>query len=197
MLQDKMIEGLILKLVNAFIENDLIAEIEKESYVYSLLCLIESWLTIGSILLIGFFVGKLFSTICFCFFFFTLRHRTGGFHFQTFKYCYISSLFLFGIICSICKIIENYNWVFLGLTFLSSLFTAILGTVNNPNIDMNEDELKAARSSSKWMLVLELLFIAFMQWMKISFDLIAYSCSGIILCTLLLIVAKLKEEVKV
>ncbi|MDE5777421.1 MAG: accessory gene regulator B family protein [Lachnospiraceae bacterium] len=65
-----MIEGLILKLVNAFIVNNLISENEKESYVYSLLCLIESSLTIGSILLIGFFIGKLLPTICFCFYFF-------------------------------------------------------------------------------------------------------------------------------
>lgn len=193
-----MIEGLILNLVNAFMENNLISENEKESYVYSLLCLIESSLTIGSIMLIGFSIGKLLPTICFCICFFLLRHRTGGFHFQTFFCCYIGSLILFGVVCIGCKILVGYNWILLSITLLFSLTIMFLGTVNHPNINMDREELKAARSSSRWMLSLELMIIAFMLWMEISYDLIAYSCSGIILCALLLVIAKLKgQEVKV
>lgn len=193
-----MIEGLIFKLVNAFIVNDLISETEKENYVYSLICLIESGLTIGSILLIGFFIGKLLPTTFFCFYFLLLRHRTGGFHFQTFICCYIGSIILFGAVCIGCKILISHNLIWLCLTLLSSLLIIFLGTVNNPNMNMNKEELKAARSSSRWMLSLELLIIAFMLWMEISYDFIAYSCSGIILCALLLVIAKLKgQEVKV
>lgn len=193
-----MIEGLILKLVNAFIENNLISEDEKESYVYSLICLIESSLTIGSIMLIGFIIGKLLPTICFCICFFLLRHRTGGFHFQTFICCYIGSLILFGAVCIGCKMLIDHNRILLIITLLFSLPIMFLGTVNHPNMNMNKEELKAARSSSRWMLSLELMFIAFMIWMEISYDLIAYSCSGIILCSLLLVMAKLKgQEVKV
>lgn len=193
-----MIEGLILKLVNAFMENNLITENEKESYVYSLLCLIESSLTIGSIILIGFFINKLLPTICFCLCFFLLRHRTGGFHFPTFICCYIGSLILYGAVCIGCKILISYNRTLLSVTLLSSLLIMILGAVNNPNINLNREELKAARSSSRWMLSLELMIIAFMLWMKVSYDLITYSCSGIILCALLLVIAKIKgQEVKV
>lgn len=193
-----MIEGLILKLVNAFMENNLISEDEKESYVYSLLCLVESSLTIGSIMLIGVSIGKLLLTICFCICFFLLRHRTGGFHFQTFFCCYTGSLILFGAVCIGCKMLIGYNWILLSVTFLFSLTIMFLGTVNHPNMNMDREELKAARSSSRWMLSLELMIIAFMLWMEISYDLIAYSCSGIILCALLLVIAKLKgQEVKV
>lgn len=77
---------------------------------------------------------------------------------------------------------------------LSSLPIMFLGTVNNSNINMDREELKAAKNSSRWMLSLELMIIAFMLWMKVSYDLIAYSCSGIILCALLLVIAKLKGQ---
>ncbi|MDE6434816.1 MAG: accessory gene regulator B family protein [Lachnospiraceae bacterium] len=193
-----MIEVLIQKLVNAFVANELISEDEREKYLYTLLCLVESWLTIGSILLIGFFIGKLLPTICFCFCFFSLRYRTGGFHLPTFAYCYIGSLVLYGVVCFCCAILKQYNLILFGATLLSSLCIIVLGTVNHPNMNMTKDELNAARSSSKWMLSLELLIIAFMLWMQVGYDFIAYSCSGIILCALLLIIAKLKgQEVKV
>lgn len=71
-----MIEGMIQKLVIALTDNELIAESEMETYMYSMLCFTESSLTIGSILFLGFFIGKLFPTICFCSYFLLLRHRT-------------------------------------------------------------------------------------------------------------------------
>ncbi|MDE5777420.1 MAG: accessory gene regulator B family protein [Lachnospiraceae bacterium] len=83
----------------------------------------------------------------FLFLLFLLRHRTGGFHFRTFICCYIGSLILFGAVCIGCKILINHNWILLSLTLLSSLLIMFLGTVNNPN--MNKEEHKAARSSSR------------------------------------------------
>lgn len=189
-----MIEELIRKLVNEFIASELVLEDEREKYVYSLSCLIESWLTIGSILLLGYFVGEFLPTICFCFCFFSLRHRTGGFHLATFSSCYIGSLVLYGMVYIYCAMLKPHSLILFGATLLSSLCIIILGTVNHPNMNMTKDELNAAKSSSRWMLFLELLIIAFIIWMKIGYDFISYSCSGIILCALLLIIAKLKKQ---
>lgn len=81
-------------LVNQLVENELIEEVQRDEYLYSLECFSEGILTTGSLLMLGICFRKFIPTIVFLIFFFSLRRRTGGFHLDTFGGCYIGMLVL-------------------------------------------------------------------------------------------------------
>lgn len=190
---DKFIQGLVDK----FISNNLIGEDQREEYIYSMLCFCESFITIGSILLIGMIMKCFVPTLCFCFFFFLLRKRTGGFHLPTFCQCYIGSLVIFSSVVWGAGMIQGHENIIIIVTLLSFICIMSIGTINHPNMMLSDDELKALKMSSRLVLCMEISLILFMIWMNVDYILIWYSCSGIILCALRLIIAKfIKQEVK-
>lgn len=79
-----MIEKMAMGLVDQMAEEKMIDKEAEEYYVYTLVSLMEKFITIGTILLISVLIEKLVPTAFFLLFFLSLRKRTGGYHMNTF-----------------------------------------------------------------------------------------------------------------
>lgn len=193
-----MITKAVEYLVNQLIENELIEEVQRDEYLYSLECFIEGILTTGSILILGICFRKLIPTIVFLIYFFSLRRRTGGFHLDTFGGCYIGTLVLYVLIIVLAKYIMNEPVLLALLTACACATILIIGTVNHPNIDMSKEELNAAKVSSRLLVSLLMMLVGFLWWVGANMEIIVYMCLAIILCASLLMIAKtIKQEVRV
>ncbi|MCI8507011.1 MAG: accessory gene regulator B family protein [Lachnospiraceae bacterium] len=192
-----MIEGIVNRIVKMMIEEQVIEESDQEDYQYSLHCMTESFITVGSILIISCILKNIIATSGFLLFFLALRKRTGGYHASTFGHCYWMTLVTYGFVVYLCQNIrfwQKYHW--LGV-FISSMIILVIGTVNHPDVHMTQSELKNAKEAARWMLMLEIGVLFFLKWMNASPIMITYLSTAIALCGILLFFAKLiRQEVK-
>lgn len=192
-----MVEKITQKLTDEFLKSGMIVEEQTDEYVYALTCEIESAITTGSILAISVGIGNTIPTICFLVSFFSLRKRTGGFHLNSFGSCYIGTVCIYIFIALSTETLLNHLLFVEISAVVASICIAIIGTVNHPNMHMDSTELKASRKSARLLLCIMLTVIAFIRWMDVDVAVICYSLMGIILCAILLLVAKfLGQEVK-
>lgn len=192
-----MMEKWINHLVENMIKEQIIKETEKENYIYTITCLTESVVVIGSILLISFFLKNMISTVGFLIFFFSLRKRTGGYHAKTFLRCYITTLITYGLVVFFCQKVSLYNQIHWLLLMLAGMAIVIIGSVNHPNMHWDKNEFLEMKKAARWMFLLELCIVIFLKYLKIDTILISYLSTAIILCGILLLVAKiLRQEVK-
>ena len=192
-----MIEQVVKKLVDTMYKNGIITLNQYEEYLYVILGDIETGITVLSILLISVIFHKFLPTIIFLFFLFSLRKRTGGFHMNSYTKCYVGSIFLYGITVFICGILEKQFTILISITALACFAILLIGAVNHPNINMEKEELQDSKSLSRLILLLEVSIILFLMWMGANKTIITYECLAIIVCALLLCIAKFTgQEVK-
>lgn len=191
-----MVEKLAVNLVNQMLENQMIGNSQKENYIYSLIVLMERIITVGTILVISLFIKNLIPTVFFLIFFLSLRARTGGFHCNTFRQCYIGTTVTYVLIV----ILTNfwvYQWKLLLWILLLAIATIlVIGTVNHPNIRMNALELSESKKAARILVILQGSVIYFFVFLKSDMLYIYYMSIAIILCATLLCLSKiLKQEV--
>ena len=189
-----MVEKIVSKLVRELIGNEIIDISQKEEYEYAIICQLESFITIGSIVLISLLFDNLIPTVCFLTFFLSLRKRTGGYHLDSFIGCYMGTMCVYVGVVFLCHVTCNYfNYIKI-ITLIASLYIGIIGTVNHPNMDLDDEELRYSKSSARLVLIIEIFAIMFLCWMNIDLNVVSYSIWGIILCAILLLLAKLKKQ---
>lgn len=192
-----MIEQITRKFVNLLLKDGLISIAEYEEFMYVLLGDIESLVVIVSILFLSVMVKQIIPTISFLACFFTLRKRTGGYHLNSYFKCYMGTLCLYLMITAIAYIISGYTKVLIGSSMIATLVIIWIGSINHPNMDMENDELQNSKIMSRIIVVLEFSVILFLNYLGINEMIVAYSSLAIILCAVLLILAKLTgQEVK-
>ncbi len=191
-----MTEKITDKIVNAFIKNSLIGIEEREEYAYTILCIIESAITIGSLLVVGAFFREFPGTCVFCVFFFALRKRTSGFHMATFFQCYVGSILILAAVIYLSGFLSKHNVLAWTLFLLSAIIIAIIRTVNHPNMNMSEQELSSSKKSALTILLLEILSILFLEWLQIAQGIVIYAMMGVIACAVLLLLSKVLGQEK-
>ena len=193
-----MITKAVKYLVDQLVKMELIEEMQRDEYLYSLTCFVEGILTIGSILILAICFEKIIPTIMFLLFFFSLRRRTGGFHLNSFGSCFIGTLILYVLIVICAKYAVLERLVLVLFTVCSYVCILIIGTVNHPNMDMSKEELNASKTSSRLLVSMLIMLVGFLWWIEANMEIIVYMCLAIILCASLLIIAKIvKQEVRV
>ncbi len=191
-----MIENIVVKLVDQMVEENLISRDDSEHYEYAMVTLAERMLTIGTLLIIGLICGNCVFTLCFLGAFLSLRKRTGGYHTEYFWQCYLLTIGSYVIATRLAV-------VFLAKPMLMYLFLTgavivieIIGTVNHPNMDMDEDELREAKKAARLVTLLELLVIGIFVALEIDKIYVASMSIAIISCAFSLCIAKIiKQEV--
>lgn len=139
----------------------------------------------------------LIPTLFFLVFFLSLRKRTGGYHLNSFGQCYVGTVAAYIIILGITPILVNYPKLLLGMLFPAICVIKLIGTVNHPNMHMNDEELAESNKAAGIMVVLEGFIIYFFALIRADMVYICYMSAAIILCAVLLCAAKiLKQEVK-
>jgi len=191
-----MIENMVLKLVNQMEMEKIISKSSCEYYEYALIGMVEHAITVGTMLLLGLIFRKLLPTICFIVFFLSLRKQTGGFHANKFWQCYLGTVITYIVVMLVAPMLCVNQMIMYGLLFGAIILICIMGTINHPNIDMNKGELQESKKAAKLVVLMEVMIIAVLVYLKANILYIGYMSSAIILCALLMCLAKIiKQEV--
>lgn len=193
-----MIENMVLKLVNQMEMEKIINKSSCEYYEYALIGMVEHVITVGTMVLLGLIFRQLLPTICFVVFFLSLRKRTGGFHANKFWQCYLGTVITYIVVMLVVPMLCMNRTIMYGMLLLAIILIFIMGTINHPNVDMNKSELKESKKSARLIVLMEVMLIAVLVYLKANILYIGYMSSAIILCALLMYLAKIiKQEVSV
>ena len=170
----------------------------QDYYEYVLITLAEHIIAVGTMLIIGMLFNQFIATIIFLVFFLSLRKRTGGYHADKFWQCYLATIITYIGIIQVAAILSEKSYIMCVILFFAVLIIEIIGTVNHPNIDMDKDELQENKKSARLLVLMEAAVIILLDILGMNQLYVSYMSIAIILCSLLMCVAKLlKQEVKV
>lgn len=191
-----MVENIVIKFVRKMQEEKLLDSKMEEYNVYALITLTEKWLTIITIMVIALAFKRVVPTVFFLLFFFSLRKRTGGYHAPKFWMCYMESNAVYIGVLFLCPILADNVKIMYILLALSACAISCMGTVNHPNMDMNEKELHESKIMARYVLSIELMLIVGLAYAKADLGVLSYMAAAVILCAILMCCAKvLKQEV--
>lgn len=193
-----MVEKIVLNLVNQMEEKKMIEESSREYYVYALIIMTERVIAVGTMLIISTIFKCFLPTIAFLIFFLSLRKRTGGYHADKFWQCYLLTIMSYISIVQVVSVLSERAYIMYALLFFAVLVIEVIGTVNHPNIDFDENELRETKKSARLLVLIETGIIAIFAVYKMNQLYISYMSMAIILCSSLMCLAKMiKQEVKV
>lgn len=193
-----MVEKIVMQLVTQMEERKIIEKSSRDYYEYVLITLAKHIIAVGTMLIIGMLFNQFIATIIFLVFFLSLRKRTGGYHADKFWQCYLATIITYIGIIQVAAILSEKSYIMCVTLFFAVLIIEIIGTVNHPNIDMDKDELQENKKSARLLVLMEAAVIILLDILGMNQLYVSYMSIAIILCSLLMCVAKLlKQEVKV
>ena len=189
-----MIDELIEKIVDSMINTDIISKDDKEAYVYAYTITLEKILTLITIGIMGVVLNRLVNIIIFLCTFMFLRRRTGGFHLETFGQCFIGT----NIICIIIEVCDfiwlKYMPVVMVFCMVSVIYILCVGTVNHPNLALDDSELRESKKRARIVVVLEVLLTIVLCIVGVDRTISGYMAMGINICALLLVMSKIQSR---
>lgn len=193
-----MVEGIVLKLVNQMEMKNMIEKEYREYYEYVLVIMAERAIAVGTMLVISHIFRQLLPTIAFLVFFLSLRKRTGGYHADKFWQCYLLTIMTYVGVVQAASMLSKKPQMMYILLFLAVLIVEAVGTVNHPNMDLDEDEMRKIKKAARLLVLIETGIIAIFAVLKMNQLYVSYMSIAIILCSSLMCIAKIiKQEVKV
>lgn len=193
-----MVEEIVLNLVNQMEEKKMIEEGSREYYEYALIIMAERVLAVGTMLILGIIFKQFLPTVAFLIFFLSLRKRTGGYHADKFWQCYLLTIMSYIGVVQVASVLSEKCHIMYALLLLAVFVVEVIGTVNHPNIDFDENELREAKKAARLLVLIETGIIAVFAVFKMNQLYVSYMSIAIILCSSLMCLAKIiKQEVKV
>lgn len=189
-----MIDRLANHITDRFEEENLISPELREHYVYALITMIERVLAITSILALSLVLKELVSSIIFLLMFFSLRRHTGGFHTKKFWQCYLDSLTTYIAMLYLSAVMTKYMGMIYVCLTIAVIYILKTGTVNHPNMAMDHGELAASKKAARCMVVFQVGLILIMGAAGGNKRYIAVMSMAVILCAVLMLLAKLKKQ---
>lgn len=186
------------QLVDYLIEKEITSSDMREEHTYGFEVMIGKILNYGTLLLISCVNHNLICTLFFMVTFFSLRGRTGGYHSKNPWNCYVGTLIIYFLVSIVISpaLIENV-WMLVSVVGFSIISIFLFSPVNHPDLELDEEEVKLCRSSSRWLVMLISLCVFISIWLDIIPVYISYVVAGMGMDAGLLILAKgLKQEVK-
>ena len=136
-----MVERIANNFIGQMVDNKIINKELADMYIYTFICFVEKFITIGSIVIISLITNNLLPTLFFLIFFFELRKRTGGYHLDSFYKCYFATVAIhLAVMLTVTRLAKYQHWL-LGAVVITAIYIVWTGTANHPNIHMNAEEL--------------------------------------------------------
>ena len=176
------------------IEEGLASKDKKEWYVYSFERYIEAFTSMVTIMMLGLLLGKLMPTVLFLIFFHMLRRRSGGFHCTEFWQCYVLSTIIFWGMVLLEPYMRNYQITMNIMTLTSAAVVVDIGTVNHPNMAYETKELRYSSKLTRIIVVSEVFILGLLQIIGVGRVYISYMSLSIILCAILIVLAKIINQ---
>jgi accessory gene regulator B len=191
-----MVERMALNIVEQMERREIIEKIYCEYYTYVLITTVENIVTVSTMLLISLLFKQFMYTICFIFFFISLRRHTGGFHTNKFFQCYFGTIIIHIFILQFSYILCKNFAIMYVLLFLATISIWIMGTINHPNMNMDKKELQESKKVARLLVLMEVAVIIVLTFLQVGIMYIYNMSMAVILCALLMCVSKiLKQEV--
>jgi len=182
-------------MTDVMIKKKILMSEKRDYYAYILEVMIEKIITYSVLVIISIIMNVAIPTLFFMVFFFSLRERTGGFHFNSFLKCLISTLIIYLLMNTVLITFflshENSLYVTLGISVLIIMYIA---NVNNPNLGLDEEEILDCKKSARYIVIVEMLCIISGIALRMNKVCIIYESLAIIMCAVLLSIAKLKKQ---
>jgi len=190
-----MIDSLSKKIV-AKLFDDEGEDAVREWYLYAVIRLIETAVSVITFTMIGAMLGKLVHTVLFLTAFIVLRMRTGGFHCDKFWKCYtLSCLIILGIIY-IESIISSFSMLIYIMLIPAATMIFIFGTIDPPNMNMTNEEVNASKKLARIICLIELITVIILEILNAERSYINFLSLAIILCSVLLVLQKYKKHLR-
>ena len=192
-----MVEKIANNFIEQMVENKIINKEMADMYIYTFICFVEKFITIGSIIIISLITNNLLHTLVFLIFFFELRKRTGGYHLDSFYKCYFATVAIYlAVIHTVTSLVKYQQWL-LGAVVIATIYIVITGTANHPNMHMNSEELMESKKLARLIVLLEVSIILGCVLLGASMIYTSYMAIAVVLCAALLLISKiLKQEVR-
>lgn len=184
------------KIIEFFIDNNIIKDEDKELYEYALGITISALIHILTIVVLGIIFSLLVESIVFYLCFIAIRKFAGGYHAKTAGGCYLFSVLLSVLLLIVLKLsVFNMNDIIAVIVFTASLISLVciwtmtpLDTENNP---LSEKEKSIYRKVTR--IISLLVFIVFSILLFLNQYNIALAMSlGIFMSALVLAMRKLQ-----
>lgn len=193
-----MVEEMVLKLVNQMEVKKKIEKSNRDYYEYVLVMMIERIITIGSLLIVSVIFKQFLPTVAFLTFFLSLRKRTGGYHADKFWQCYLLTIITYIGVIRVAPVLSENPHIMYILLFFAVLVIEVIGTVNHPNIDFDESELRETKKAARLLVLIEIGIISVLIVLKLNQLFVSYMSIAIIMCSSFMCLAKIiKQEVRV
>ncbi len=194
-----MIKKLSVKIVEYLIKSGAGNKDSKEEYVYGIELMIEKFITYTVLLFLAIYFKLLISSTLFVVFFVLLRGYTGGYHANTYIGCLLGTISIYVACTQIIApiMLHKETPIFMGLIIVVILILK-LSPINHPNLAMDSNEIMTSKKRVHMVLAIETIYIFTGSILGVNFVYIVYPFLGMVMCTILLIIAKIiKQEVKV
>lgn len=165
----------------------------REYYEYALIIMTERTIAVGTMLVIGFIIKQFLPTVAFLIFFLSLRKRTGGYHADKFWQCYLLTIITYIGIIQVVTVLSVKSHILYALLFFAVLVVEVIGTVNHPNIYLDENELRETKRAARLLVLIETGVIAVFAALNMNQLYVSYMSAAIILCSSLMCLAKINS----
>lgn len=192
-----MIHSNANSMIDAMVKKKILISENRDYYAYILEVMIEKIITYSILIIISIIMKATIPTLFFMVFFFSLRGRTGGYHLNSFSKCLLSTLVIYFLINTVVVTFflshENVMYVIL---IISAVIIMYIANVNHPNLGLNTEEVQDCKKAARAIVIVELLCIIAGIALNMNKVCIIYGSLAIIMCAVLLSIAKIiKQEV--
>ena len=192
-----MIHNSANSMTDAMVMKKILISEKRDLYAYILEVMIEKIITYSILIILSIIMHVTIPTIFFMVFFFSLRERTGGFHFNSFSKCLISTLVIYFLINTVLvTFFLSHTISMYVILCISALLIMYIANVNHPNLNLDADEVQDCKKSARTIVIAEMLCIILSISLNMNKVCIIYGSLAIIMCAILLSIAKItKQEV--
>ena len=88
----------------------------------------------------------------------------------------------------------KYSYWMLGMVIIASIYIAITGAINHPNMQMNSEELMESKKLARIIVVLEISIIIGCVLLGADMIYVSYMAIAVILCAALLYISKISKQ---
>lgn len=162
-----MFSHLSEKLVNKYIDHQIIKPDDKKLYLYGINITLTVLLNILTTVVIGLIFRCVLGICLFMGLYIPLRSFSGGYHARTPLRCYFYSIMMLCVVAIYIKHYSIYIPLCYGLVIVSSLLNFILTPVEDKNKMLDDTEKHRYRQISRMLLIIYDIFFIIMMTMSV------------------------------
>lgn len=151
----KVLQAICNRISNQLVFARIIEEKDRPIYDYGIYLTLMTMLTVSTIIILGFFWGKIGLTLVFIFIIASMRHYTGGYHANHYWQCYLLSCMSY---CAVIYLASNtimLNTMFLPVIgSIAMIYNLAIGSLNSDKNPKTPQEMILRMKRARYIFIL-------------------------------------------